>query len=42
MESEWWQIHDNIIRKVSSRYSMVGSNIGMNTGMSDMKDWRNE
>lgn len=27
-ESEWYQIHDNIIRKVSSRYSQVGSGTG--------------
>uniref|UniRef100_A0AAY4E1Y9 Dedicator of cytokinesis 4b n=1 Tax=Denticeps clupeoides TaxID=299321 RepID=A0AAY4E1Y9_9TELE len=28
-ESEWCQIHDNIIRKISSRYSPVGSNTGL-------------
>ncbi len=27
-ESEWYQIHDSIIRKVSSRYSHIGSNTG--------------
>uniref|UniRef100_A0A8B9L6G0 Dedicator of cytokinesis 4 n=1 Tax=Astyanax mexicanus TaxID=7994 RepID=A0A8B9L6G0_ASTMX len=28
-ESEWYQIHDNIIRKVSSRYSQIGSSTGL-------------
>ncbi|KAF5891017.1 dedicator of cytokinesis protein 4 isoform X1, partial [Clarias magur] len=28
-ESEWYQIHDNIIRKVSSRYSAVSSGTGL-------------
>ncbi|XP_053487199.1 dedicator of cytokinesis protein 4 [Ictalurus furcatus] len=28
-ESEWYQIHDNIIRKVSSRYSQVSSGTGL-------------
>lgn len=42
MESEWWQIHDSIIRKVSSRYSMVGSNTGTDTGTSGTRDIRRE
>ncbi|XP_030621101.1 dedicator of cytokinesis protein 4 [Chanos chanos] len=28
-ENEWYQIHDNIIRKASSRYSHAGSNTGL-------------
>ncbi|XP_026880343.2 dedicator of cytokinesis protein 4 isoform X2 [Electrophorus electricus] len=28
-ESEWYQIHDNIVRKVSSRYSQIGSGTGL-------------
>ncbi|XP_056595767.1 dedicator of cytokinesis protein 4 isoform X1 [Triplophysa dalaica] len=32
-ESEWSQIHDNIIRKVSSRYSHIGSNTGLNVSL---------
>uniref|UniRef100_A0A672P4N1 Dedicator of cytokinesis 4 n=1 Tax=Sinocyclocheilus grahami TaxID=75366 RepID=A0A672P4N1_SINGR len=32
-ESEWYQIHDSIIRKVSSRYSHIGSNTGLNVSL---------
>ncbi|XP_026778719.3 dedicator of cytokinesis protein 4b isoform X1 [Pangasianodon hypophthalmus] len=28
-ESEWSQIHDNIIKKVNSRYNQIGSNAGL-------------
>uniref|UniRef100_A0A8C9UB20 Dedicator of cytokinesis 4 n=1 Tax=Scleropages formosus TaxID=113540 RepID=A0A8C9UB20_SCLFO len=28
-ESEWYQIHENIIRKVNSRYNLSGSNAGL-------------
>uniref|UniRef100_A0A8C7V0X7 Dedicator of cytokinesis 4b n=1 Tax=Oncorhynchus mykiss TaxID=8022 RepID=A0A8C7V0X7_ONCMY len=28
-ESEWYQIHENIIRKVNSRYNLSGSNTGL-------------
>ncbi|XP_029102505.1 dedicator of cytokinesis protein 4b isoform X2 [Scleropages formosus] len=28
-ENEWFQIHDNIIRKVSSRYNLLGSSAGL-------------
>ncbi|KAG5273390.1 hypothetical protein AALO_G00150830 [Alosa alosa] len=33
METEWYQIHDSIIRKVSSRYSLVGSNAGLSMSL---------
>ncbi|XP_041966615.1 dedicator of cytokinesis protein 4 isoform X2 [Alosa sapidissima] len=33
METEWYQIHDSIIRKVSSRYSLVGSNTGLSMSL---------
>uniref|UniRef100_A0A672S509 Dedicator of cytokinesis 4 n=1 Tax=Sinocyclocheilus grahami TaxID=75366 RepID=A0A672S509_SINGR len=32
-ESEWYQIHDSIIRKVSSRYSHIGTNTGLNVSL---------
>ncbi|KAI1882231.1 hypothetical protein AGOR_G00248560 [Albula goreensis] len=28
-ESEWYQIHENIIRKINSRYNLSGSNTGL-------------
>ncbi|KAJ8373733.1 hypothetical protein SKAU_G00043130 [Synaphobranchus kaupii] len=28
-ESEWYQVHENIIRKVNSRYNLSGSNTGL-------------
>uniref|UniRef100_A0AAR2LB14 Dedicator of cytokinesis 4b n=1 Tax=Pygocentrus nattereri TaxID=42514 RepID=A0AAR2LB14_PYGNA len=28
-ESDWYQIHDNIIKKVNSRYNLSGSNTGL-------------
>uniref|UniRef100_A0A8C1NUB5 Dedicator of cytokinesis 4 n=1 Tax=Cyprinus carpio TaxID=7962 RepID=A0A8C1NUB5_CYPCA len=32
-ESEWYQIHDSIIRKVGSRYSHIGTNTGLNVSL---------
>ncbi|XP_030633164.1 dedicator of cytokinesis protein 4b [Chanos chanos] len=32
-ESDWYQIHDNIIKKVNSRYNLSGSNTGLAVGM---------
>lgn len=29
-ESEWYQIHENIIKKANSRYNLSGSNTGKN------------
>ncbi|XP_035257255.1 dedicator of cytokinesis protein 4-like isoform X1 [Anguilla anguilla] len=28
-ESEWYQVHENIIRKINSRYNLSGSNTGL-------------
>ncbi|XP_048123595.1 dedicator of cytokinesis protein 4b isoform X1 [Alosa alosa] len=45
-ESEWYQIHDNIIRKVNSRYNLSGSNTGLSVSMQllhgDMEQLRRE
>lgn len=32
-ESEWYQIHENIIKKASSRYNLSGSNTGKSQHM---------
>ncbi|XP_048841108.1 dedicator of cytokinesis protein 4-like isoform X1 [Brienomyrus brachyistius] len=45
-ESEWYQIHDNIIRKTSSRYSLLGSSTGLSISLQllhgDMEQIRRE
>uniref|UniRef100_A0A672P5U6 Dedicator of cytokinesis 4 n=1 Tax=Sinocyclocheilus grahami TaxID=75366 RepID=A0A672P5U6_SINGR len=41
-ESEWYQIHDSIIRKVSSRYSHIGLNVSLQLLHGDMEQIRKD
>nr|XP_023666077.1 dedicator of cytokinesis protein 4 isoform X2 [Paramormyrops kingsleyae] len=45
-ETEWYQIHENIIRKVNSRYNLSGSNAGLAVSLQllhgDMEQIRRE
>ena len=34
-ESEWYQIHENIIKKLNARYNLTGSNAGEYMALSD-------
>lgn len=34
-ESEWYQIHENIIKKLNARYNLTGSNAGECVGLAD-------
>uniref|UniRef100_A0A8C1WRL1 Dedicator of cytokinesis 4 n=1 Tax=Cyprinus carpio TaxID=7962 RepID=A0A8C1WRL1_CYPCA len=41
-ESEWYQIHDSIIRKVGSRYSHIGLNVSLQLLHGDMEQIRKD